>query len=156
MFLFICLLSVKDNAVSFSPRQRGKDLQPLYHLSHLYIHLHVPSRYRLLLTMNHSFFDRQVDFNHVAAATNLKIPAARMRYSRLKKQLEPELVDGKFDLTKGTVEASDPVEAAASAAPDESSAAETAATTAAGTAASPAKKKRGGKRKKTVADEDDA
>ncbi|KAK1139751.1 hypothetical protein N8T08_011215 [Aspergillus melleus] len=107
MFLFICLLSVKDNAV---------------------------------------------DFNQVAAATNLKIPAARMRYSRLKKQLEPELVDGKFDLTKGTVEASDPVEAAASAAPDES----TAAATAAATAASPAKKKRGGKRKKTVADEDDA
>ncbi|KAH8429577.1 uncharacterized protein LDX57_007245 [Aspergillus melleus] len=106
MFLFICLLSLKDNAV---------------------------------------------DFSQVAAATNLKIPAARMRYSRLKKQLEVELVNGKFDLTKGAVEASDPVEAAAVAAPDEPTVAENAAET----TASPAKKKRGGKRKKTVADDED-
>ncbi|KAL4893474.1 hypothetical protein BDV59DRAFT_26086 [Aspergillus ambiguus] len=42
-----------------------------------------------------------IDFNAVAEATNLNPPAARMRYYRLKKVLDPQIVDGKVDLTKG-------------------------------------------------------
>jgi hypothetical protein len=36
-------------------------------------------------------FYPQIDFNAVGAATNLKAPAARMRYSRLKKSIETML-----------------------------------------------------------------
>ncbi|KAI9039666.1 uncharacterized protein KD926_009259 [Aspergillus affinis] len=76
-----------------------------------------------------------IDFNQVAAATNLKTAAARMRYIRLKNKLDAELVDGKFDFTKGTAEATEPTEAVAAPA---------------------AKKRRGGKRKRTDAGEEDA
>jgi hypothetical protein len=36
----------------------------------------------------------QIDFNKVGLATNLKAPAARMRYSRLKKNIEDKLGEG--------------------------------------------------------------
>lgn len=36
----------------------------------------------------------QIDFNKVGVATNLKAPAARMRYSRLKKNIEDKLGEG--------------------------------------------------------------
>lgn len=83
----------------------------------------------------------------MAAATNLKVPAARMRWARLKKQLEAELVDGKFDLAKGSAEASEPTEAAATPDPAMASSASAAS-------AAPAKKKRGVKRKKTATDDE--
>ncbi|PLB51116.1 hypothetical protein P170DRAFT_160547 [Aspergillus steynii IBT 23096] len=88
--------------------------------------------------------DNAIDFNAVAAATNLKITAARMRYYRLKKQLEGELVDGKLDLTKAAADNSESTEAAAAPAMDSAS------------TPAPAKKQRGAKRKKTVVKEENA
>lgn len=84
----------------------------------------------------------------MAAATNLKVPAARMRWARLKKQLEAELVNGKFDLTNGFAEASEPTEAAATPDPAMASSASAAS------AAPAKKKKRGVKRKKTATDDE--
>ncbi|KAE8352847.1 hypothetical protein BDV28DRAFT_165300 [Aspergillus coremiiformis] len=77
-----------------------------------------------------------IDFNAVAEATNIKIPAARMRWSRLKAKIEKEMADG----------------------PDHSDAGEPSAVSTAAT--SPAKtkspaKKRGVKRKKISEPEDD-
>lgn len=40
----------------------------------------------------------QINYEAVGAAAGLKVPAARMRYSRLKKQIESGLVDGKLNL----------------------------------------------------------
>ena len=92
----------------------------------------------------------------MSAATNLTREAARMRWVRLKKQLEGDLVDGKFDLTKGNVNSSGAIKAAASpaalAAPTKAPAFSVAAPS---TTVSAAKKKRGVKRKKIAAEEDD-
>ncbi|KAF9883440.1 hypothetical protein FE257_003484 [Aspergillus nanangensis] len=60
-----------------------------------------------------------IDFGAVAAATGLNVAAARMRYSRLKKVLDAQMVDGKVNLTKVGLDEQQPGESseAPSAAP---------------------------------------
>ncbi|BCS20018.1 uncharacterized protein APUU_20450A [Aspergillus puulaauensis] len=49
----------------------------------------------------------KINYEAVGAAAGLKVPAARMRYSRLKKQIESGLVDGKLNLGAGAGEQED-------------------------------------------------
>ncbi|KAL2838301.1 hypothetical protein BJY01DRAFT_220119 [Aspergillus pseudoustus] len=56
-----------------------------------------PSVMFLYLCMTHSDLTK-IDFNAVGDAVGLKHTAARMRYSRLKKQIESGIVDGKVNL----------------------------------------------------------
>ncbi|KAL5355767.1 hypothetical protein BJX96DRAFT_170974 [Aspergillus floccosus] len=60
---------------------------------------------------------KEIDFNAVAEATNLSPPAARMRYYRLKKVLDPQIVDGKADLTKAAAGEGDASEASPTPSP---------------------------------------
>ncbi|KAA8648244.1 hypothetical protein EYZ11_006731 [Aspergillus tanneri] len=76
--------------------------------------------------------DGSIDFRAVAEATNLNVPAARMRYTRLKKALDTEIINGAVDLTK-TGDSGDASEPSSSPAKT----------------ATPVKKQRAYKRKKT-------
>ncbi|KAG2416732.1 hypothetical protein HFD88_007948 [Aspergillus terreus] len=65
----------------------------------------------------HTVLAEAIDFNAVAEATNLNPPAARMRYYRLKKVLDPQIIDGKADLTKAAAGEGDASEASPTPSP---------------------------------------
>ncbi|KAL2862766.1 uncharacterized protein BJX67DRAFT_385355 [Aspergillus lucknowensis] len=56
-----------------------------------------PSLMFLYLCLINSDY-KKIDFAAVGEATGLKVPAARMRWSRLKKTIESGMVDGKVNL----------------------------------------------------------
>ncbi|RAL04745.1 uncharacterized protein BO80DRAFT_441602 [Aspergillus ibericus CBS 121593] len=103
---------------------------------------------------------KTIDFKAVADATELNVGAARMRYSRLKKQLDGAVKDdGKFDLKRGeTGETSASASASASTTPMTTPVKKQAATTNDNDAvdgASPVAKKRSPKRKKVEKEDSD-